>query len=269
MVRRKQQHPRALLGPPESRDADRLDVTRPLAPVPASVGSASTVRRSDVLYEKSQVVVSVKNDDADIILLRHLNIDCKELSSMTGANAGPQLSLSMIHEGSVNISWELQDQSSRAVVVCSVSVIPYACCMFVSAPRTNSCILLQGSLLANSVAAAQGFLALLQQNKIAMQLIVAADHSVECGLYLCLHRSSLEAAHASGKQLATLTASILDFARLAIRHCIESATMQMPRTKLSGSGTSSCRLSFSGCCQSTVQSHMSIRIAITSYHSGV
>lgn len=124
MVRRKQQHPRALLGPPEARNTDLVDVTRPLAPVPASGDSVTAVRRSPTSCDKASVVTPVSNNDAAIIVLRQLlAIDCKELSSITVGRAGAQLSLSLMHEASVVISWELQDRNPDSCLGCSVSAI--------------------------------------------------------------------------------------------------------------------------------------------------
>ena len=122
MVRKKQQHPRALLGP-QARNADRSDVTRPLAPVPAPADSASAAHYSQVSCDKASVVTSIVNNDADIISLRHLAIDCKELSSITGARAGSQLSLSLTHEAPVIISWNLHGRIPEGFPGCSVSAI--------------------------------------------------------------------------------------------------------------------------------------------------
>ena len=122
MVRRKQQHPRALLGPPEARNADQIDVTRRLAPVPASLDSASAVHRTQISCVKA-FVTSIVSDPADVVLLRHLAIDCKALSSITGARAGSQLSLSLTYEAPVIISWELHDRISDSFPSCSVSAV--------------------------------------------------------------------------------------------------------------------------------------------------
>lgn len=123
MVRRKQQHPRALLGPPEARNADRSEVTRPLAPAPASADSASAAHRSQISCDKASVVTAVLNNNADVIPLRHLAIDCKELSIITGARAGSQLSLSLTHEAPVIISWELHGRIPEGFPGCSVSAV--------------------------------------------------------------------------------------------------------------------------------------------------
>ena len=123
MVRRKQQHPRALLGPPEARNADRVDVTRPLAPVPASVDSASAVQRTQLSCDKASVVTTIVSDHADVVLLRHLAIDCKELSNITGARAGSQLSLSLTYEAPVIVSWELHGRIPDSFPSCSVSAV--------------------------------------------------------------------------------------------------------------------------------------------------
>ena len=126
MVRRKQQHPRALLGPPEARNADRIDVTRPLAPVPASADSASAVHHSQTSCDKASFVTSIVNDHADIVLLRHLAIHCKELSSITGARPGSQLSLSLTYEAPVIILWELHGRVPDSFPSCSVSAVSTA-----------------------------------------------------------------------------------------------------------------------------------------------
>ena len=123
MVRRKQQHPRALPGPPEARNADQIDVTRRLAPVPASLDSASAVHGTQISCVKASVVTSIVSDPADVVLLRHLAIDCKALSSITGARAGSQLSLSLTYEAPVIISWELHDRISDSFPSCSVSAV--------------------------------------------------------------------------------------------------------------------------------------------------
>ncbi|KAL3140066.1 hypothetical protein ABBQ38_004346 [Trebouxia sp. C0009 RCD-2024] len=120
MGRRKQQHPRALLGP--QRDLERLDPTDSVDLVRASAGSASAVDRADVFSKPESVVISVEKDDPDAIPLRLLGIECKELSSVTRA----QLSLSFAHEGSVTISWEVKGPNPDSSVICSVRAIVHA-----------------------------------------------------------------------------------------------------------------------------------------------
>lgn len=124
MGRRKQQHPRPLLGP--QRDLERLDPTDSVDLERASAGSASAVDCPKVLSKPESVVTSVDKSDLHAIPLRLLGIECQELSSVTRA----QLSLSLAHEGSVTISWEVKGSNPDSNVVCSVRATLHASCRY-------------------------------------------------------------------------------------------------------------------------------------------
>ncbi len=117
MARRKQQHPRALLGP--KRDLERLNPTSSVDLVRAPVGSVSAIHGLCVLSGPDSIVTSTERDDTDTIPLRPLAVDCKELSSITGT----QLSVSLVHEGCGTILWEIKGPDPESIAVSSVSAL--------------------------------------------------------------------------------------------------------------------------------------------------
>lgn len=132
MVRKKQQHPRALLGPPDARQtAERQDVTSSLVPTstPATTGRAAASASADTASCEIAVVVPIHIANAQLIQLRHLAIYCKELSATIGGNTEHQYGLGLTIRDCSKIAWEAQNLNSRSPVS-SVRTRPHTICSY-------------------------------------------------------------------------------------------------------------------------------------------
>ena len=133
MVRKKQQHPRALLGPPEARQsAEQQDVNLTLTAAPAARGSPTAPRSLDLAKQEFAVVSPIEIEPTGLIQLQHLAIDCKTLSTAAGLGSG-QYRLSLLLEGSAALVWEVQDLSCSSSLSATVRAI--ASCNY---SRTNT-----------------------------------------------------------------------------------------------------------------------------------
>ncbi|KAL0055911.1 hypothetical protein WJX82_005648 [Trebouxia sp. C0006] len=167
MVRRKQQNPRALLGPPESRQAD-ADVSNGHSAALPAQQSRSRPGGPAVVQKNLTVLTNVRSLDDNLLPLRHLQIDCKDLRSSLTASTQPSLCFSITPEpGDLDIAWNASSSTSQD-------------------PRT-----LNGTIGAATRLAAEGFISLLHLGRLAVQL-VQADQSEHSGLCVSLHTSALE-----------------------------------------------------------------------------
>lgn len=108
MVRKKQQNPRPLLGPPESRqssvEADVLDHT----PAPSSQNGRSR-SGGPFVFEEILTASSVNAaSKSDVLPLRHIQIDCSDLTTFRRYASEPSLRLSIASDlEDSTISWSV------------------------------------------------------------------------------------------------------------------------------------------------------------------
>ncbi len=113
MVRRKQQNPRALLGPPESRQAD-ADVSNGHSAALPAQQSRSRPGGPAVVQKNLTVLTNVRSLDDNLLPLRHLQIDCKDLRSSLTASTQPSLCFSITPEpGDLDIAWNASSSTSQ------------------------------------------------------------------------------------------------------------------------------------------------------------
>ncbi len=121
MVRRKQQNPKALLGPPESRQVD-ADVSNGLIPALPAQQSRSRPGGPAVAQKNLTVLTNVRSLDDNLLPLRHLQIDCKDLRTLLTASTQPSLCLSITPEpGDLGIAWNVTSSTSQDPRILSVS----------------------------------------------------------------------------------------------------------------------------------------------------
>ena len=195
MVRRKQQNPKALLGPPESRQVD-ADVSNGLTAALPAQQSRSRPGGPAVAQKNLTVLTNVRSLDDNLLPLRHLQIDCKNLRTSLTASTQPSLCLSITPEpGDIDIAWNVSSSTSQDPRILSVSqgqqcsALRPQCTAAIARKRTA--MILQGTIYAATRLAAEGFISLLHLGRLAVQL-VQADQSEHSGLCVSLHTSALE-----------------------------------------------------------------------------
>ena len=121
MVRRKQQNPKALLGPPESRQFTAYVPNALTAALPAQQ-SRSRPGGPGVAQKTLTVLTNVRSRDDNLLPLRHLQIDCENLKTSLTASAQPSLCLSITPEsGHLGIAWNVSSPTSEDPRLLSVS----------------------------------------------------------------------------------------------------------------------------------------------------
>ncbi|KAL0019181.1 hypothetical protein WJX77_000293 [Trebouxia sp. C0004] len=175
MVRRKQQNPKALLGPPESRQLD-TDVSNGLTAALPAQQSRSRPGGPAVAQKNLTVLTNVRSLDDNLLPLRHLQIDCKNLRTTLTASTQPSLCLSITPKsGELDIAWSVSSATSEDPVI------------------------LSGTIYAATRLAAEGFISLLHLGRLAVQL-VQADQSEHSRLCVSLHTSALEVDQILGEE---------------------------------------------------------------------
>ena len=123
MVRKKQQNPRPLLGPPESRqntvEADVLD------PIPAPFAQNGRSRSGGpVVFEEILKASSVNAaSKCDVLPLRHIQIDCSDLTTLRRYASEPSLRLSIASDlEDSTINWSVEGLHAEGCTRLNVSL---------------------------------------------------------------------------------------------------------------------------------------------------
>lgn len=115
MVRKKQQNPRPLLGPPESRqstvEADVLDHI----PAPSAQNGRSRSGGPFVFEEILKASSVNAASRYDVLPLRHIQIDCSDLTTLRRYASEPSLRLSIASDlEDSTISWSVGNLHAEA-----------------------------------------------------------------------------------------------------------------------------------------------------------
>ena len=107
MVHRKQKNPKALLGPPESRQVDP-DVSNGLTAALPAQQSRSRPGGPAVAQKNLTVFTDVRSLDDNLLPVRHLQIDCEDLRTSLTASTQVSICLSITPEpGDLDIAWNV------------------------------------------------------------------------------------------------------------------------------------------------------------------
>lgn len=137
MVRKKQQNPRALLGPPEARQNTlEADVSTSLtAALPAHEGRSGR-GAPDLSNDSLQFVTVVATWHSDLLPLEHLQIDCTDLTHLCVGGMEPLLRLSLTSDlRSSAIDWAVETSTSGDHSTFTVS----ASCAYIVRKVLTSC----------------------------------------------------------------------------------------------------------------------------------
>jgi len=204
MVRRKQQNPKALLGPPESRQLE-ADVSNGLTAALPTQHSRSRPGGPAVAQKSLKVLTNIRSLDDNLLPLRHLQIDCEDLRTSLIASAQPSLCLSITPEsGDLDIAWNVSTSTSESPRILNVSqgqqysALRPQCIAAIA--RKHTAMILQGTIDAATRLAAEGLISLLHLGRLAVQL-VQADQSEHSGLCVSLHKSALEVDQILGNKM--------------------------------------------------------------------